>query len=304
MIRVLVLGAAAGGGFPQWNSNSQACRRARGGDSAARPATQASIALSADGEHWVVINAAPDLRAQINRQPELHPRYALRSSPICGVVLTNGDVDAIAGLLNLRERTPFTVYGHQRVLDVLQANPIFNVLATDVVTRTEFDLDHTFVVGGLHITPFAVPGKVALFMEDAAAGANFGSRDGDTIGLHITDAERSVRMVYIANCAQVTTVLRERCASADLLFFDGTLWRDDEMISGREGHKTGQRMGHISMSGPTGSIAALAGCGARRKVFIHINNTNPALLADSSERHELEAANWEVAYDGMDIELP
>ena len=117
MIRVLVLGAAAGGGFPQWNSNSEACRRARRGDAAARPATQASIAVSADNERWFIINASPDLREQINNQPALHPKQGLRSSPIAGVVLTNGDVDAIAGLLVLRERTPLVVYAHPRILD-------------------------------------------------------------------------------------------------------------------------------------------------------------------------------------------
>jgi pyrroloquinoline quinone biosynthesis protein B len=311
VIQVLVLGAAAGGGFPQWNSNSDACRRARAGDPAARPATQASVAISADGERWFLVNAAPDLREQMNRETHLHPRGGLRSTPVAGVVLTNGDVDAVAGLLTMRERTPFTIYAHPRILKVLEDNPIFRVLADDVVQRQPIDLDETLVLrdtsgndSGLRVTPFPVKGKVALYMEDETDSAGFGTREGDTIGLEFTDAEGTARVLHVANCAAVTADLRERCDGAELLFFDGTLWRNDEMIAGGEGIKTGQRMGHLSMSGEGGSIAALSGLTLGRKVFIHINNTNPVLLADSAERRELEATGWEVGYDGMEITLP
>lgn len=311
MIRVLVLGAAAGGGFPQWNSNSEACRRSRSGDPAARPATQASIAVSADGLRWFLINAAPDLREQINRQPQLHPREGLRSSPIAGVVLTNGDVDAVAGLLHLRERTPFLIYGHPRILGVLERNPIFRVLAPDVVPRSSLALNEKVALAGpdgsasgLFLEAFSVPGKVALYMEDAVKGAGFGTEEGDTIGLEITDDAEDARLLFIANCAKVDDAVRARCEGASLLFFDGTLWQDEEMIARGEGEKTGQRMGHISMSGDQGSMAALQDLRIGRRVFIHINNTNPALLADSPERGEIEAAGWCVAYDGMEVTLP
>ncbi len=311
MIRVLVLGAAAGGGFPQWNSNSDACRRARAGDPAARPATQASIAVSADGLHWFLINASPDLREQINRQPQLHPKEGLRSSPIAGVVLTNGDVDAVAGLLNLRERTPFVVYAHPRILGVLERNPIFQVLAQDVVQRSSLGLNDKFALlgpdgteSGLLLEAFSVPGKVALFMEDASQGESFGTEAGDTVGLEITEDAGDARLLFIANCARVDDTVRARCAGASLLFFDGTLWQDEEMISRGEGQKTGKRMGHISMSGDEGSMAALGDLDIGQRVFIHINNTNPALLADSPEREEIEAAGWRVAHDGMEITLP
>lgn len=305
-----MLGAAAGGGFPQWNSNSEACRRARSGDPAAPQATQASIALSADGSRWFVINAAPDLRQQINREKQLHPDHGLRSSPIAGVVITNGDVDAVAGLLHLRERTPFVIYAHPRIFGVLDENPIFRVLAPDVVTRQAFELDRTFSLrdhqgqeSGLRVTPFAVPGKVALYKEDAQKGADFGTQEGDTIGLEITDGS-GVKMFFVANCAGIDDGLKSRFDGADLLFFDGTLWRDDEMVVSGEGQKTGRRMGHISMSGEAGAMAALDGIEIGRKVFIHVNNTNPALLSDSPERRELESAGWAVAYDGMSIDLP
>ena len=310
MIHVLVLGAAAGGGFPQWNSNSEACRRARAGDPAARPATQASIAVSCDGSAWFVVNAAPDLREQINREPRLHPSHGLRSSPIAGVLLTNGDVDAVAGLLHLRERTPFVIYGHARVFSVLDENPIFRVLAPDVVGRQELPLDAPVPLpnldgtdSGLRVTAFPVPGKVALYMEDEKAGPGFGTRVGDTLGLQFSEEGADHRLVYIANCAALDDAVHNRCRGASVLFFDGTLWRDDEMLQRQEGSKTGQRMGHMSMSGADGSMEALRGMEIDRRIFIHINNTNPALLSDSAERRVLEANGWEIAYDGMTLSI-
>ena len=305
-MQVLVLGAGAGGGFPQWNSNSEACRRARAGDPAALPATQASIAISSDGDSWFVINASPDIREQINREARLHPKHGLRSSPIAGVLLTNSDVDAVAGLLHLRERTPFVVYAHERVFSVLDANPIFRVLAPDVVSRQALTLDEAIPLlrhdgsdSGLRVTAFAVPGKVALYMEDAQAGANFGTRVGDTLGLQINEEGSEQRLLFVANCAAMNDSLRARCRGAAVVFFDGTLWRDDEMVQRSEGAKTGQRMGHMSMSGSAGSIESLRDLAIKRRIFIHINNTNPALLSDSNERRALEAQDWEVAYDGM-----
>jgi len=309
-MKILVLGAAAGGGFPQWNSNSEASRRARAGDPSARPATQASIAFSADGEHWFVVNASPDLREQINREPALHPREGLRSSPIAGFILTNGDVDAVAGLLHVRERTPFVVLAHARILDVLDSNPIFRVLAADVVRRLPLELEEATPLAepggaesGLVVTSFLVPGKVALYMEEASNATDFGTRDGDTVGLEILDARHGRRVVYLANCAQVNESVRRRCSGADVVFFDGTLWRDDEMLVSGEGTKTGRRMGHVSMSGPGGAMEGLRDVDIGRRIFIHINNTNPALLADSEERSSLERGGWEVAYDGQSFSL-
>jgi pyrroloquinoline quinone biosynthesis protein B len=304
-VRVRVLGAAAGGGFPQWNAASDACRRARAGDPAARPATQASVAVTADGgRRWALINASPDLRQQIEASPCLHPRDGLRSSPIGAVLLTNADVDAVAGLLHLREGTPFALYAHERVLGTLARNPIFEVLDRATVPRRSLREDAVAELGdargeplGLAVLPFLAPGKLPLYLEggplDTAALA------GDTLGLEVTAAGR--RLVYLANCARVTDPLRERIAGADLLLMDGTLWRDDEMIAQGVGRKTGQRMGHVSMSGPEGAVARLRGVPVGRRVFIHVNNTNPALLADSAERAELERAGWEVAFDGMEL---
>ncbi len=306
-MRVIVLGAAAGGGFPQWNADSDACRRARAGDPAARPRTQASAAFSADGERWLVVNAAPDLRAQIEATPALWPRDGLRSSPIGAVVLTNADVDAIAGLLHLREGTPFALYAHGRVLATLDANPIFEVVNRSVVPRRALDVDAAFAPAdaggdplGLEVTPFLAPGKVPLYLEGGATPET-AARGGDTLGLDIQAGGR--RVVWLANCAVVDDEVRTRVEGADLLCMDGTLWQDDEMIRAGVGHKTGRRMGHVSMDGDDGAIARLADVAIGRRVFVHVNNTNPALLADSLERVALERHGWEVAEDGQEIAL-
>jgi pyrroloquinoline quinone biosynthesis protein B len=309
-LRVLVLGAAAGGGFPQWNSNNEASRRARAGDPAARPCTQSSLAVSADGRNWVLLNASPDLRQQINDNPQLHPKEGVRHSPIVAVVLTNGDVDHVSGLLTLRESHPLAVYGTGRVLSVLDKNSIFDVLNPVFVDRRRIALDRGFEPAtkdgrptGLVIEPFSVPGKVALYLEDAGAGANFGTVEEDTIGLKVSERGGGAFFHYIPGCAALPPELGARLEGAPLVMFDGTLWRNDEMIVQQAGVKTGQRMGHLSMAGPDGIIAAFASLGVRRKVFVHINNTNPVLLSDSEERAGAEAAGWEIGYDGMEIVL-
>lgn len=306
-MKVVVLGAAAGGGFPQWNSNAAACNRARRGDAAARPRTQASLAVSADGEHWFLLNASPDLRQQIDANPVLHPRQGLRSTPIAGVVLTGGDVDAIAGLLTLRERQPFTVYASAKVQGVLRDNAIFNVLAPDVVRREVVQLGRPQVLAtvdgspsGLTLELFAVPGKVPLYLESAGGAPPIVTGE-DTVGALICHGER--RLFYIPGCAAVPQDLARRLRGAELVLFDGTLYRDDEMVRAGVGSKTGRRMGHMSVSGEDGVIAAFANLDVRRKVFVHINNSNPILLDDSPERAQVEAAGWTVAHDGMEFSL-
>jgi pyrroloquinoline quinone biosynthesis protein B len=310
VLHILILGAAAGGGFPQWNSNDAVARRARAGDPNMRPRTQSSIAVSADEKHWVLFNASPDLRQQINERRPLQPSTdaPLRASPIAAVVLTNADVDHVAGLLNLRESQKFAVYGHARVLDVLARNSIFNVLNPEFVARRPMPLDTDLTLRdgdgkplGIRVRAFTVPGKVALWLEDKGA-QNFGTADGDTLGLEIRDEEGS-SFFYIPACAEMTPALAARLHGAALVFFDGTLWRDDEMIAAGVGTKTGTRMGHMSCEGEQGSIASFAALDVRRKIFIHINNTNPLLVADSSERALAEAAGWQIADDGMEIRL-
>lgn len=309
-MHIRVLGSAAGGGYPQWNCNHPNSRRARQHDPAARPRTQSSIAVSADGEHWFLCNASPDLRQQINDNDILQPKHGLRHSPVQGVILTNADVDHVAGLLTLRESQPLLIYATQRVLDVLAANTIFNVLNPEFVSRRAVRLEEPIDLqktdgstAGLRVTPFAVPGKVALWLEDAGKGDNFGSVEEDTIALGVEDSRSGKSFFYVPGCAGMTAGLIERLRGAALVFFDGTLWSDDEMIRDGVGVKTGRRMGHMSVSGADGTMAALGELGIARRIFIHINTTNPILLEDSEQRKQVEAAGWEVAYDGMAVEL-
>jgi pyrroloquinoline quinone biosynthesis protein B len=309
-MKVRVLGSGAGGGYPQWNCNHPNSRRARSGDPAAQPRTQSSLALSADGEHWIICNASPDLRQQINENAVLHPRAGLRDSPINAVVLTNADVDHIAGLLNLRESQPLRLYATQRVLSVLSANSVFNVLNPDFVTRVPMTLNVPVSITrpdgrptGITVVPFAVPGKVALWLEDEAKGPDFGTVPEDTIALEIRDDAGVTKLFYIPGCAKMTDALALRLHGAELVFFDGTLWTDDEMIRSGVGVKTGHRMGHMSISGEDGTIAAFSPLEVKRKVFIHINTTNPVLLEDSEQRRTAMAHRWEVAYDGMSLEV-
>jgi pyrroloquinoline quinone biosynthesis protein B len=309
MLRVVVLGAAAGGGVPQWNCGCTVCRKARSEHPELR-STQASISISADGDHWFLINASPDLRQQLIATPKLHPKAgALRHSPISGVVLTNGEVDAVAGLLSMREGSPFTIYAHPRVLAILATNSIFNVLNEKNVRRQPIEVDKAFEPAlpngspsGIEILPFAVPGKGAWYLEGKAHPAGDDGA-GDTLGLRIGDKASGKHMYFLAACANVTNDLRSRLKGAAAIFFDGTVWRDDELIAAGLGNKTGQGMGHIAMSGDTGAIAALANLDVGRKIFLHINNSNPVLLRDSAERKTAEHAGWQIPTDGMEIVL-
>ncbi len=305
MLKIVVLGCAAGGGVPQWNCNCDGCGAAR-----ADPALQqgqASVAVSADGDHWFLINASPDIRQQINATPQLHPRAGrLRDSPIAGVILTNGEVDAIAGLLSLREGSPFSIYGHPRVLGVLAENSIFNVLNPKLVPRREISIGTGFEPlltdgrgSGLRVEAFEVPGKPAWYLEGTARADD--DLPGDTLGLSIRLAEGGPEVFVIAACGRVTEALADRLRGAALVLFDGTLWRDDELIAAGLHHKTGQRMGHVSVSGPDGAIARLADLGIDRKLFVHINNSNPILRPDSAERRSIEAAGWRVPEAGEEI---
>jgi pyrroloquinoline quinone biosynthesis protein B len=300
-MRLIVLGAAAGGGFPQWNSACPVGQRAWAHDPAARWRTQCSVAISPDGERWTLLNASPDLRQQILATPALHPKRGPRHSPIGAMVLTNGDVDHVAGLLSLRESHRFALYATGAILGALERNPIFAVLDREFVHRHALVLDRALEVDdGLSIVPFAVPGKVPLYLEDDAL--EIGTETEDVIGLELRAGHASGAF-FVPGCARLTPGLAERLSGAALVLFDGTLWTDDEMIQSGTGVKTGARMGHISISGPDGTLAAFAALGVRRKILIHINNTNPVLLDDSAERAAVLAAGWEVAYDGMEITL-
>lgn len=298
-LTAIVLGAAAGGGYPQWNCNCDVCRLAWAGDARVRSRTQASLAVSADRKRWTLLNASPDLRAQIQSTSALQPHEGRRGSPIEAVVLTGAEIDQTAGLLNLRERSPFTIMGTAATLAAVAGNPMFSALAADVVRRRAISPGEKFAIGeGLTAELFMVPGKVPLYLEGENPAT--AEESAANVGVEITDGR--VRLTYIPGAAAVPPALRERLTRANAILFDGTLFTDDEMIRAGLGEKTGRRMGHMPVDGPDGSIAALNGLSARR-ILIHINNTNPILVDASPERRRVEAAGWEVAWDGMEIVL-
>jgi pyrroloquinoline quinone biosynthesis protein B len=309
MLRIVVLGAAAGGGVPQWNCGCAVCRAARTDHPEIRN-TQASIAVSADGESWFLVNASPDLRQQVTNTPQLHPKQGLlRHSPIAGVILTNGEIDAVTGLLSMRESSPFTIYAHPKVHAILASNSIFDVLRPETVRRVPITVETAFepelpdgTPSGLEVLPFAVTGTGAWYLRDKLHPGG-SSTTGDTLGLKIADKASGQYVYVVTACADVDDDLRTRLRGAPLVFFDGTVWRDDEMIQAGLGNKTGQSMGHIAMSGESGAIKSLADIGIGRKIFLHINNSNPAWLHASPERQMLEREGWQIPAEGMEIVL-
>ena len=299
-LTVIVLGSAAGGGVPQWNCRCTVCRLAWEGDPRVRRRTQAGLAVSADGQSWVLLNASPDLRTQIQKTAVLQPRdESPRGSPIAAVVLSGAEIDQAAGLLNLRESQPFSLHATGQTLAIIDNNPMFAALARDVVLRRAASFDEFFgLPGRVEGEFFAVPGKIPLYLEAQSPPAD--AAPATNVGIELR--ANGARLVFLPGVAAVTDKILKRLARADAILFDGTLFEDDEMIHLGVGSKTGRRMGHMPIDGADGSLAAVAGIKARR-IYIHLNNTNPVLIEDSPERRRVEAAGWEVAYDGMEIML-
>lgn len=296
----MVLGAGAGGGVPQWNCGCQVCRLAWSGDARVKPRTQSSLAVTTDCKSWLLLNASIDLRQQIIATPALQPRSAARSSPIAAVLLTNADIDHAAGLLVMRERQPFSIFGTPSTLDMIAANPIFEAVGRDIAPRRAVNLGETFEpMPGLIVELFSTPGKVPLWLEGGEVTTD--DIGEGTVGVSIAAAGR--KLIYAPGCARMTEGLRERVATADVVLFDGTLFADDEMIAAGLGDKTGRRMGHMPISGADGTLEAFPREAAGRRIFTHVNNTNPILIEGSPEESIVKAAGWEVAFDGMEIRL-
>jgi pyrroloquinoline quinone biosynthesis protein B len=296
-LTAIVLGSAAGGAFPQWNCRCPVCKLAWAGDPRVRPRTQAGIAVSANDGRWTLINASPDLPAQIRATPALHPQSSLRGSPIDAVVLTGAEIDQITGLLSLRESTPFTLYATPASHAAVATNVMFGAMGS--MTRRAVNPGEKFMLaGGIEATLFMVPGKLPLYLEGEAPELD--SESAANVGIEL--AREGARLVFVPGAAAVTDSMRERFARADAVLFDGTLFSDDEMIRTGTGQKTGRRMGHIPIDGEGGSLRALDGLSGRR-IFVHINNTNPILIDGSAERRKVEVAGWQVAEDAMEIAL-
>lgn len=299
-LRIVILGAAAGGGLPQWNCRCSVCSIAWSGEERVKPRTQSSIAVSADGENWALVNCAPEILAQLQANPVLHPRAGAgrRHSPIKAALVTNGDIDHVAGLLSLREGQSFVLHATAEIHSVLRANAVFDVLAPDMVERRTASFSAPFeIVPGLEAEIFPVPGKTALYLEGERV--DVGAEGEATIGVAFRAGGRSA--FYIPGCARMSEALAARLKGADTVLFDGTVFTDDEMAKEGVGTKTGRRMGHMPMSGEGSSLEAFAPLDVGRKIYVHINNTNPVLIEDSAERRAVEAAGWEVAHDGLEV---
>jgi pyrroloquinoline quinone biosynthesis protein B len=306
-VRIRVLGSAAGGGFPQWNCGCSSCRGVREGLGRSIPRTQESVAVSADGARWFLLNCSPEIRAQIESFVGLHPR-APRHSPVEGIVLTNGDLDHTLGLLSLRESHPLVVYATERVrTGFTEDNVLYRTLERfpgQVTWRTlepgcELPLAGADGrPGGLSLEAVAVPGKPPIHLEHHGPGD-----PRDNIGLTIRDAATGGRLAYFPAAGGLTADVRTALAEADCVFFDGTFWSSDELPARGLGTKRAEDMAHLPVGGERGSLTALRGLSAGRRVYIHINNTNPLLCDDSTERKEAEAAGWEIAFDGMEVTL-
>lgn len=304
---IRVLGSAAGGGFPQWNCGCPNCVGVRSGSIRAVARTQESVAVSADGDSWFLLNASPEIRQQIESFSRLHPR-TLRDSPIQGIVLTNGDLDHSLGLLSLRESQPLALYSTQRVHSGFsQGNVLYRTLQRfdGQVTLHALELGApeqplrllNGSPSGLRLQAFAAPGKAALHLDQSQPDP------ADNIGVLIRDERSGKRLAYIAAVGASSPEVVAATACADAVFFDGTFWSSDELIALGASTRRAEDMAHWPIGGVQGSLRFLAGLPAARRVYIHINNSNPILREDSAERALVDAAGVEVAFDGMELEL-
>jgi len=303
-MRVKVLGTAAGGGFPQWNCGCPNCRQLREGKFAGVPRTQAQLAWSNHPDEWTLLNASPDLRVQIDATPELWPRDGARHSPIRDVILTGAEVDQVLGLLLLREFHRFRVHATASVRKILtEDNSIFRVLARfpGQVTWNDLRIGESASAGGarLEVLPLAssFPGFVSA---DRAAELNAAEA---SIGLRVTPESGGGTFAFLPGIGSVPDELFERLGSCDAIFFDGTFWSDDEPCGIPGIHRSARQMGHLPISGPAGSLERLSTLRRPRKIFIHINNTNPILDENGEQRKMVSEAGWEVASDGMELTL-
>jgi pyrroloquinoline quinone biosynthesis protein B len=306
-VLIRVLGAAAGGGFPQWNCACRNCRAARDGAPEARPRTQAQVAVSADGESFFLLGASPDLRTQIESFPPLHPRPP-RRSPIAGILLASGELDQTLGLLSLREAHPLDLYATERVRrGFTENNILYRTLERFPGQATWHDLvpseAHALPLpggepSGLEVVPIAVPGKIPIHLQ-----GRFAPAPEDNVGFLIRQPASGSTFAYFPSVAAGSASLLRHLGEATCVFFDGTFWSDDELPASGLGTRRAEDMAHWPVGGAEGSLSMLARLSAARRVFIHVNNTNPLLLDDSPERTLAAAAGVEVAHDGMEVIL-
>jgi pyrroloquinoline quinone biosynthesis protein B len=322
-MRIKILGSAAGGGFPQWNCACPNCRAVRAGTFPGKARTQAQVAVSADSYSWFLLGASPDLRAQIEATPELHPREqpvgtAPRHSPISGAVLANGDVDHTLGLLLLRELQPLRVYATHSIHRILtEDNSMYAMLQrfpgqltwTDFKTETTFHLeDSAGRNSGLRCLAFPLGTHYPAYISQSRQ-SQLHQREA-SLGL-IVESPSGKRLAYMPAVPQIDDALLKELETADLLLFDGTFWSDDELIRiqssgesvGEGSGQTARQMGHVPVSSGEGSLEKLAQLRRPRKIYVHINNTNPMLNEAGPEHRQVREAGWEIAEDGWQLDL-
>jgi pyrroloquinoline quinone biosynthesis protein B len=308
-MRIKILGSAAGGGFPQWNCSCRNCLSWRAGTFKGKSRTQTQVAVSDDDSTWFLLNASPDLRTQIEATPVVHPRSGGRSSPIDGVLLTSGDIDQIAGLLSLRELQSFRIYCTPSIRRILQEdNSVFAMLnrVPNQVSWAEINSEGSFslltVAGhdsGINCTAFSLGSRYPAYVSRERVA----SLEPAEALLGVIVASSGRRLAYLPAVPALDDSLLKRLEEADLLLFDGTFWTNDELIRVQGSGSTALEMGHVPVSGAEGSLRKLAGLRRPRKVFVHVNNTNPMLDESGPEYEEVRAAGWEVAEDGWNLDL-
>ncbi|MDD1781572.1 pyrroloquinoline quinone biosynthesis protein PqqB [Enterovibrio sp. ZSDZ35] len=305
-MQIVVLGSAAGGGFPQWNCHCRMCQSVRQGTSRAQPRTQSSIAVSDDGDNWVIINASPDIRQQINASPQLAKADGARGSGVRAVIVTDAQIDHTTGLLILREGLPLDLYCTKEVADELSSSyPILSMMThwqggyrTTTVDPSSAEGWQIPSVPSLRFVPIVLESNAPPFSPYRDR-----PRPGDNIGLQILDTRTGASLFYAPGLAAPAPAVLSAMGKADCVMMDGTLWTDDEMIREGLGTSLGSEMGHLSVSGDDGMLALLSQFNKPRKVLIHINNTNPILDPDSPQHKAVLDAGVEVAFDGMEIHI-
>jgi pyrroloquinoline quinone biosynthesis protein B len=310
---VKILGSAAGGGFPQWNCACPNCRAVRSGTFSGKTRTQTQVAISADGNSWFLMGASPDLRSQINATPELQPageKIGVRQSPIKGVVLTNADVDHAFGLLLLRELQPLRLYATKSVRRILREdNSMFGMLEripnqvtwTNLIPGALFELNDPAGNGsGLHCRSIPLGTHYPPYV--AKSWWSELETDEASLGL-IVESSSGKRIAFMPAVPEITEAVLQELDRADVLLFDGTFWSDNELIRTQGSGQTARQMGHVPVSSPEGSLARLAHLSRPRKIYVHINNTNPVLNENGSEYRQVREAGWEIAEDGWQFEI-
>jgi pyrroloquinoline quinone biosynthesis protein B len=302
-MQVKILGSAAGGGFPQWNCSCANCFRLRQGTFSGTARTQTQLAFSCDPDQWTLVNASPDLRFQIEALGELWPRDG-RRSPISGVIVTSAEVDQILGLLLLREFHRFDIYSTSAIRSVLtEDNSLFRVLARfeRQVRWCDVPFDSPFFVAGARVEALPVPGSFPGYVARSRAASL--NSVGANIGLLLSSQSGGKTLAFLPGVGCISDPLIERLQSCDILLFDGTFWSDDEPVRIPGLGRTALQIGHLPISGRDGSLEHLATLTRARKIYIHINNTNPMLDEESDKYREVRERGWEVAHDGMEFVL-